>query len=156
MERCVAPSTVEPQASVQSGCSFQTVEFTSSPKKKTRRIIELPKLFHKKHHPQVDLRKYHPSPQDSSWQMKSRHFWGGIPPREKMSASNLPKMWFSEESMEKRCSSNSLDFTFGGEDFQELLTQRQYRQLGLRGGLGVFLFEVLESGSFKQKWRGKK
>ena len=44
MERCVAPSTVEPQASVQSGCSFQTIEFTSSPPKKTRRIIEVPRL----------------------------------------------------------------------------------------------------------------
>ena len=78
MERCVAPSTVEPQASVQSGCSFQTIEFTSSPKKNTSNY-RLPKLSPKKHHPQVDLRNYHPSPQDSKWQMKSRHFWGEFP-----------------------------------------------------------------------------
>ena len=101
MERCVAPSTVEPQASVQSGCSFQTVEFTSSPKKKTRRIIELPKLFHKKHHPQVDLRKYHPSPQDSSWQMKSRHFWGGIPPGKKCQLPTFPKCGFRKNPWKK-------------------------------------------------------
>ena len=71
-----------------------------------------------------------------------------------MSAPNLLVCGFLG-SMEKRCSSNSLDFTFGGEDFQELLTQRQYRQLGLRGGLGVFLFGGFGIREFQKKWREK-
>lgn len=160
MERCVAPSTVEPQASVQSGCSFQTIEFTSRPEKKNTSKYRTSQAFPQETPSTIGSYRNYPLPQDSKSQMKSRHFWGGIPrsfPGKNVSFQPSQNVVFGRIH-EKKMLLKLLGFHLWWwrlPGIAHTTTISTTRPPG-RFGSCVFFLEVLEVWAFQNKMRGHK